>query len=296
MQENTESEKPEEPEIPENQEEGSDKEITSESTDSLDPDPSFEEQEGEVLPPEKKKGSGCGIFLFFLLVLGGGGGYLFYSDQVPPQIVQWVKPYYETAHQKLFGTSAPQEQAKIKPIPVPSPSEKWTSQVEEESQALTIQEKLPIFEEKVEVIPTPSVQEPASNEEHISGSQTEPRSVVEEVESDYPAEISGNSTFIEPESPTWVEEPKVEIAPEEPIELKPAEEKFIEPVPAVKAPPFLYVEKTSENLTEEPPQQKERDEAVQAYLDFFESTLEKIGELIKTGFAKGKDYLMKSLS
>jgi len=287
MQENTEPEKPEEPEIPENQEE-----VSEDETTSSEPDPAFEEQDGEVLPPEKKKGSGWGIFLFLILILGGGGGYLFYTDRVPPQIKQWLNPYYETAHQKIFGKTA---QEKIKPTPVPNPPEKWTSQVEEQSQASAIQKKLPVIEKKVEVIPTPSIPEPASSEEHISGSQTEPVSDIEEADSDYPVEISGNSTFIERESHTLAEKPKVETVPEEPKAINQTEEIFVEPVPEVKAPPFLYVEEPSENSKEEPPLQEERNEAVQAYLDFFEETLVKIGELIKTGFTKGKDYLMKSL-
>ena len=43
-----------------------------------------------------------------------------------------------------------------------------------------------------------------------------------------------------------------------------------------------------ETAVEEKP--AERSEAVQAYLDFIESSLVKVGELIKHGFNKGKDF------
>ena len=40
----------------------------------------------------------------------------------------------------------------------------------------------------------------------------------------------------------------------------------------------------------------ERSPAVQAYLDFVESTVVKTGELIKKGFIKGKFFLLKFVS
>ena len=40
----------------------------------------------------------------------------------------------------------------------------------------------------------------------------------------------------------------------------------------------------------------ERSEAVQAYLDFVESTVVKTGELISKGFIKGKFFLLKFLN
>ena len=58
------------------------------------------------------------------------------------------------------------------------------------------------------------------------------------------------------------------------------------------------IEKHSQNFKKEPVQQTEtrRNKAVQAYLDFFEASLLKLGELVKTGFVKGKDLLEQFLN
>ncbi len=276
MQENTESEKPEDSEIPENQEEVPDEKTTSESTGSPETNPHFEEHEGEVLPPEKKKGSGCGFFIFIFLLLTGGSGYLYYTHQIPPQIREWVEPLIKPLEQQL---------AKVAPGLAPRSSEKRVSQVEEKNIASTIHKEIPVVEEKSAIATNPQ----ASNEEHMSGSQTESVPEVTETDSDYPANISGNSTFVEQE--TLMEEPVEEVQVKETI---------VDSAPVVIAPlqPAPYVEKPRQNFSEEPaqPKKEERNQAVQAYLDFFEETLVKIGELIKTGFAKGKDFLMKYLS
>ena len=73
-----------------------------------------------------------------------------------------------------------------------------------------------------------------------------------------------------------------------------------EPTAAVITPtePNHDIEKPSQNLIEEPIQEKkkERNKAVQAYLDFFEASLLKLVELVKTGFIKGKDLLEQFLN
>ena len=80
---------------------------------------------------------------------------------------------------------------------------------------------------------------------------------------------------------------------EKPEELKGTPVK--EPAPAVITPgkPTRDIEKSSKKNFEEPVQQKEkeRNKAVQAYLDFFEASLLKLGELVKIGFVKGKVLL-----
>jgi hypothetical protein len=90
-------------------------------------------------------------------------------------------------------------------------------------------------------------------------------------------EISGNTTPLV--------EPVYEVVEEEPE----AQERFVERT-SVYTPP-------KPNPPPEPDQLEEgkRNEAVQAYLDFFESSLVKIGELIKTGFVKGKDFFIESI-
>jgi len=287
MQENTESKKPNEAKTPEKEEELSDEKPTSKPSESSESEPSFEEQEGEVPPPEKKKSSRYGLFLFILLLLTGGGSYLFYTDQIPPQIKEWIEPLLKPPEQRL---------ARIKPTPAPRPPKKIISGVKEKVPDPTIQKETVIVEEKSVPKITPS----PSNEERVSGSQTKTIPEVKEAGSDYPDKVAGTSTFIEPKLETLVEETKAEIIPEESknIEVEEhADEIFAPPTPATipHTQPTPNIEEPK--FAEAPTQFKknEKNKAVQAYLDFFETTLVKIGELIKAGFAKGKGFLIKSL-
>jgi len=287
MQENTESKKPNEAKTPEKEEELSDEKPTSKPSESSESEPSFEEQEGEVPPPEKKKSSRYGLFLFILLLLTGGGSYLFYTDQIPPQIKEWIEPLLKPPEQRL---------ARIKPAPAPRPPKKIISGVKEKVPDPTIQKETVIVEEKSVPKITPS----PSNEERVSGSQTKTIPEVKEAGSDYPDKVAGTSTFIEPKLETLVEETKAEIIPEESknIEVEEhADEIFAPPTPATipHTQPTPNIEEPK--FAEAPTQFKknEKNKAVQAYLDFFETTLVKIGELIKAGFAKGKGFLIKSL-
>jgi hypothetical protein len=253
MQENT--EKPEDSDTPEEEENASDIEETSESSEGESP---FEEHEGEVLPSERKKNSGCGFLIFILLLLTGGGGYLYYTHQIPPQIMQWIEP--------LIGSQPKQHESIARP-PVALPVEESPVIIEEK----------PVFNEPSVIEEEPAVttiSPPSLETEHISGSPTEP--VLEPTDTDYPAKISGNTTLVESDVEAVMEEP------EEPQE----QERFVERAPAFSPPP---------PKSPDQPEKDKRNEAVQAYLDFFESALVKTGELIKTGFAKGKDFLMRSM-
>ena len=254
MQENTESEKPEDSDIPEKEENASDLEETSEIPELSEDETLFEEHEGEVLPAEKKNNRGCGFLIFILLLLTGGGGYLYYTDQIPPQIMQWIEPLIESQQRDQIARPP------VTRLPEKSP--------------VTLEEK-PVFEESLDVEEEPPIEivspSPVEVEmEHISGSSTEP--MPEPTDADYLAKISGNATLVEPNVEVVVEEPEVQ-------------ERFVERAPAFSPPPPQPAE---------PEEKGERTEAVQAYIDFFESALVKIGELIKTGFAKGKDFLMQS--
>ncbi len=97
-----------------------------------------------------------------------------------------------------------------------------------------------------------------------------------------------------------MEETKAETILEEPekIEVDYADEIFTPPPPTT----IPHTQPTSDieepKFAETPKQFKknQKNKAVQAYLDFFETTLVKIGELIKAGFAKGKGFLIKSFN
>jgi len=286
MQENTESKKPNEAETPENEEELSDEKPTSKPSEPSESELSFEEQEGEVLPPEKKKSSRYRLFLFVLLLLTGGSSYLFYTDQIPPQIKEGIEPLLKPLEQRLAG---------IKPAPAPRLPKKLISGVKEKVPDSTIQKEALIVEEKsvLEIAPSPS------NEERVSGSQTKTIPAGNEAGSNHPDKVAGASTFIEQKLETLVEETKSEIIPAEPekTEANHAEEIFAPPAPAMTphTQPTSNIEEPK--FAEAPTQFKKnkKNKAVQAYLDFFETTLVKIGELIEAGFAKGKDFLIKSL-
>jgi hypothetical protein len=252
MQENT--EKPEDSDVPEEEENPSDIEESSELSENESP---FEEHDGDVIPTESKKQSGCGFLILILLLLTGGSGYLYYTDQIPPQIMHWIEPLINLQ---------PKQHNKIVRSPVFSPPEK---------EPVTIEEK-PIFEVSLSIEEEPSnkiVSSPSLKTEHMSGSPTGP--IFEPTEVDHPVEISGNITTLV--------KPVDEIVEEEPE----AQERFVERTPVYTSP---------EQKPSQPDQleESERNEAVQAYLDFFESFLVKIGELIKTGFVKGKDFLIQS--
>ena len=249
MKENTESEKLEDLDTPEKEENSSDVEETPESP----------EDEGEVLPAEKKNNSGCRFLIFILLLLTGGGGYLYYTHQIPSQIMQWIKP--------LIGSQRKQNYQITRP-PVASHPEK---------SPVTLEEK-PIFEEFLSLEEEPPIKiilPPSEEIEHISGSPTELTS--EPADNRYSSEISGNTTLLA--------EPNVEVAVV--VEEPKGKKRFVGLAPVFSPP-------TPKPAEPDQPEKGRRNEAVQAYLDFFESALVKIGELIKTGFTKGKGFLVQS--
>ena len=288
MDENTESEKPNEAKTPEKEEELSDEKPTPKSSEYSEPEPSFEEQEREVLPPEKKKSSWYGIVLFIFLLLTGGSSYLFYTNQIPPQIKEWIEPLQKSLEQPL---------ASIKSAPEPTrPPKTIISEIKEKVSDPTIQKETVIVKEKsvTKVIPGPA------DDEVISGAQTNTIPEVKDAGLNHPDKVAGNSKFIEPKLETLVEETKVEIIPEESknIEVEdPVDEIFAPPTP-VKIPHIQPNPNIEEPKFAGAPIQfkkNQKNKAVQAYLDFFETTLVKIGELIQAGFARGKDFLIKSL-
>ncbi len=71
MQENTESKKTNEAKTPEYEEDLSDEKPTSKPSESSESEPSYGDQEGKALPPEKKKSRQYGLFFFILFLLTG---------------------------------------------------------------------------------------------------------------------------------------------------------------------------------------------------------------------------------
>ena len=101
---------------------------------------------------------------------------------------------------------------------------------------------------------------PETPKTHISGGTVES-----------PARISGNNFAQIPETKEEKYSPEIASA---------AGPQTM--VPAIEEPP-------------EPPPIVKRNESVQAYIDFIESSVQKLGELIKKGFNLGRDYLRKQL-
>ncbi len=130
---------------------------------------------------------------------------------------------------------------------------------------------------EAEIAKPATVSPPEIQETHISGTP-----------STSPAHLSGNDFGQTPEEEDVAEELQETTSLEEPeptIEQKVAEEEeVVTEVIASPEPP------SSE------PDELQRTEAVQAYLDFIESSAQKLGQLIKEGFNWGWDYLKQKLS
>jgi hypothetical protein len=274
MQDNTESEKSgnfsdnEEP-IPEVAETAS-----PEIPDLTESGPRFEEQKREFLPPEEKKKSGAGkVFLFLILVLGGSGSYLYFNNLIPPEILNRVYP-----------KSPPS-----KPFALITETPPFIEEVAE----------IPLSTEILEAPVVEPAEAPEIPETHVSGNVAEPKP---------PAHISGsdfNQTVIEknfPETTNLEEAQPEEQVEEEPREIENLEEaepivvhKVTEEVESIREPVTELVAETI--LPPEPtslkPQVPQRSKTAQAYLDFIESSVLKIGQLIEEGFNWGWDYLKK---
>jgi len=276
MQENIESEKPDDSEVPEEAENSSEETPKNNPTESSESESKFEEHDGEVLPPEKKKNSGCGVLIFIILILTGGSGYLYYTDQVPAKAAKLIEPLLKKLN-PIITKVTPQ----LPPTKKPSP------EIEKQSLPHAIEREVPIPEKETATEIAPSISK-NQTKEHISGSQSETSKEI--IQPDNITNISGASTevnHIEIKQTKGTEESK-DLKETTVEESTPS----INPIESTR-----YIEKRSQNFKEEPVQQTEtgRNKAVQAYLDFFETSLLKLGELVKTGFVKGKGLLEQFL-
>jgi len=268
-------------------------------------DPEFEEQQCEFLSPEKKKRSGCGFVLFILVLFIGGAGYLFYAKQIPSIIREPLEPLFKPIKNQL---------AKLRPESISEKSKKPITKVKKKISTPSGQEEalkeVTVFEKEIKKIPS-------RTEQHVSGFQIESTSEVGEGVANYTAEISGNTMQIKqkpktlvknsgvetqlPEAKTEAHETetqahKTKIEKQHEIEAKKEEAPWVSPMMTSipRTPPKLTEKRIEETAVEET--LAERSEAVQAYLDFVESTVVKTGELIKKGFIKGKVFLLKFVS
>jgi len=236
--------------------------LSEEDSLNSDTETEFEEQEGEVLPPEEKKKSGAGkVFLFLILILAGSGSYLYFNNLIPAEILNLVFPQ---------PGPSPALVATIPPTPLPEEEVVEPEVVTPKSVAPEVIENPEFVAEEVEVvIPEPPAVPPAlpeTPETHISGSPAE----------SLPAtRVSGNNS--DQDSETKEKEYSQDTASVvEPQAMVPAVEESPEPV-------------------EVPAPLVERNEAIQAYLDFIESSVQKLGEWVKEGFSLGWDYLKNQL-
>jgi hypothetical protein len=214
----------------------------------------FEEQKRDFLPPEEKKKSGAGkVFLFLILVLGGSGSYLYFNNLIPPKILNLVYPK--------------------------SPPSKPFALITE----------TPSFVEEVTEIP----------ETHISGNVAEPKPPVHIPGSDFDKTVIEENAI---ETTSLEEAQPEEQVEEEPRELENLEEagpivvhEVTEEVESIRVPVAELVAETI--LPPEPaslePQVPQRSKTAQAYLDFIESSILKIGKLIGEGLNWAWNYLKK---
>ena len=237
----------------------------------------FEEQKREFLPPEEKKKSGAGIFfLFLILVLGGSGSYLYFNNLIPPKILNFVYPKSPPSKPFALITETPSFMEKVAEIPPPT-----------------------------EIVEAPFVEpaEPTENPEtHISGNVAEPKPPANIPGSDFDQTVieensSETTSLEEAQTEEQVEEESQEVESleeAEPIvvhEVTEEVESIREPVTELVAETILSPEPASLEL-----QVPQRSKTAQAYLDFIESSILKIGKLIGEGFNWGWDYLKKKFA
>ena len=295
MQENTESEYPDGSEVPKKGDTNSEEKQENDPSSSIENESEFEEHDGEVIQPEQKKNNGCGFFILVLFLLTGGSVYLYYTNQVPTKIMQWVKPITNKLNLPI---------GKLIPSP---PAEKSVLEIEKQNSSPTIDEETFVSEKETK-IEIPSASSENKTEEHISGSQSENEKdttaepILLPFKNKTEEHISGSQSETSPEviepnknsniSGTSTKVEQVKIEKHEEIKDTPMKEPVLSvPTPLEPAPDL---EKPSKTNFQEPIQkrEKERNQAVQAYLDFFEASLLKLAELIKTGLSIGKDFVV----
>jgi hypothetical protein len=280
---------------------------------------SFDDQEGEILPPDKKKNSSKGVVgLFFILILIGSSGYLYLNSLIPPEILNFFFSQPTSSMPSGLITQIP----------------------------LSMEEKLAVNEtpEPVEIVGN-THSEPAkfptkpskSLERHISGYESTPNisgsnfgqtttekkppevSRLEAADPVVEKELVEKQQLIE--TPTTDTISSLQSASQGPViekELDRKQQLIETPTtdtisslqPASQGPVIEKELDRKQQLIETPttdtisslqpasqdPNNPLRGKAVQAYLDFIESSLQKLVELTKEGFDLSWDYLKEKLS
>ena len=223
---------------------------------STELDLGFEDQEGEFLPPEERKKSGAGKVFLFLILVLAGSGSYLYFNNLIPVEILNL----------VFPKSAPS-----KPPALVTQTPLFMEEVVAETP-----EHVDVPEVTAVAVPEPISPAPPENQEtHISGAP------VDYMPSTHLSGTDFDQT-LESEEPQEIASP---AEPEPTVEQEVIEKAVTEPIAPPVAEPALPE-----------PDEPRRGKAVQAYLDFIESSILKSGELIKEGFNWGWDYLKRKFT
>ncbi len=245
------------------------------------PESGFDEQEGELLLPDEKRSYGTGkFFLLLILLLAGLGGYLYFNNLIPAKILNIIFPKSAPSMPPALITQTP---SFIEETPVILETPKSDEIVET------------TIPEPTTILPKP----PETQEMHISGHAPIPT-------------LSGNDfgqTTIKQETHVSGYKPKPTISGEGFGQPTIEEKTQRTPVPNlanhIEEKELILEQKSIEIPMTEPmlapdhdsqePGPPLRGKAVQAYLNFIESTIEKLVELTKECFEISWNYLKGKL-
>ena len=280
MQENNKSEAPED--FSENEEPLPNRQETTSREHLNSPESGFEEYEGELLLPDEKRRYGAGkVFLLLILLLAGLSGYLYFNNLIPAKILNIIFPKSAPSIPPALITQTP---SFIEETPVileaPKPDEIVETMIPEPPTILS----KPSETQEMHIsghAPIPTLygndfgQTTIKQETHVSGYKPKPtisgkgfgQPTIKEKTQRTPAPDLTN--LIEKKELT-LEQKSIKIPMTEPV-LAPA------PDPQEPGAPL-------------------RGKAVQAYLNFIESTIEKLVEFTKECFEISWNYLKKKLS
>ena len=284
MQDNTKPDIPED--FSENEKPLTDKEGRTPQENTNFTEPGFEEQEGELLPPDEKKKSGTGkLFLYIILVLASLGGYLYFNKLIPSEILNIV-----------FKKSAPS----MPPALITQTPYLIDKTIEDTAAIAEPREPVEIIETTIIEPATVSPEPTETQETHISGYSPAPTvsgKSFGQTTKEHEIHLSGYAT-IPAISASHSGQMIIEEEPRKAVMLD-SVDSIVEQEVIVEHK-FIEEPVTDEMSVSEPASQKQdeslRSKAVKAYLDFIESSLQKLVELTKETFELSWKYLKGKLS